>query len=368
MVSEKLIRELSQLEVGERAFLSIFASESRSKALPKLMRQYRDYLRIFSKDDDSKDEVKYLEDNLKMVQDYIEKNPRGNRSMAIFCCAELGYFRAVELAADCETLLWVDSSPYIRPLVQDSQNYENVAVIVADNKRAEVHLVTALKSVDRKMVEGNVKNHVKKGGWSQKRYERRREKQLDQYTKEILRVLRQMHSEAPLSHILMVGGRETLQAIYNLIPKRYQHLVHEKTFALKVGRGIIREELFGLYGEAKEDSAKDIAEKIKREYCKSGLGIAGPKDVLEAAKLGQVEIALVDKEAKVKGYRCSQCNYLGFEPMDDCEAHDGEIFEVDMIEKIIEILRTTSAKVVFTDKVPELKEAGGIAALLRFKV
>ena len=62
--------------------------------------------------------------------------------------------------------------------------YETVAVVIADNRRARVYLVAADVSDgsdDEITISGNVKNHVKKGGWSQKRYQRRRDKELKVY-------------------------------------------------------------------------------------------------------------------------------------------------------------------------------------------
>jgi len=212
-----------------------------------------------------------------------------------------------------------------------------------------------------------VKNHVRKGGWSQQRYERRRDKQLHLYTKEVVDVLREMHREAPLSYVFMVGSRETLQAIYNHVPEKVRHLVHERPYDLKTDAGIIRKDLFEMYRKAREETADELFERIRNEVFRSGLAAIGPREVLDAARLGQAETAVVARHSKAPGYRCTRCDALEFEPMATCKEH-GKVFEVDMIEEIIEHLKMTNAEVLVANDIPELREAGGIAALLRYRL
>ena len=83
-----------------------------------------------------------------------------------------------------------------------------MAVDVADNKKARIYLVSMAVAESGESVAGNVKNHVRKGGWSQQRYERRRDKQLLHYAREIVDALEGLHKEEPFRRILLVGSKE----------------------------------------------------------------------------------------------------------------------------------------------------------------
>ena len=55
---------------------------------------------------------------------------------------------------------------------------------------------------------GDVKNHVKKGGWSQKRYQRRRQNGLLHYAKEVAETLDRLVQESGVERVVLFGSQE----------------------------------------------------------------------------------------------------------------------------------------------------------------
>jgi len=55
----------------------------------------------------------------------------------------------------------VDTTPYIRPLVELKDGYEGIEVIIADNKKARIFLVYTDPASSQELVRGNIKNPVK---------------------------------------------------------------------------------------------------------------------------------------------------------------------------------------------------------------
>ena len=103
-------------------------------------------------------------------------------------------------------------------LAELQDEYENAAVVIADNKKAKIYLISSLSAQSEESVSGNVKNHVKKGGWSQQRYERRRDKELLLYAKEIVDALIKLRQSESIAHIILAGSKETIQAIEENVP------------------------------------------------------------------------------------------------------------------------------------------------------
>ena len=187
------LRELANMKAPERAFLSLYIAGRHSMAdLEKRLHKIGNMLKGGGIE---KDEREHFDENVKAVMSYLEQHPLGSGSLCVFSCWALDFFKVIPLTATVKDLVWIGSSPYIRPLAELQDEYENIAVVVADNKKARIFLVSSAVAGSEEVIRGNVKNHVKKGGWSQQRYERRRDKQLHLYANEIVEAISKLERE-----------------------------------------------------------------------------------------------------------------------------------------------------------------------------
>jgi len=267
-----------------------------------------------------------------------------------------------------QRFLWFDSSPYIRPLAELKEEYENVAVVIADNKKARIFLISSAIAGNESTIEGNIKNHVKKGGWSQQRYERRRDKQLLLYSREIVDALKELEKTEMFRRILLVGGKEVLQILFENLPQNMQGKVGQKAIDLRKGEDTVNKEIMELFFEQERQSELELWEKIRAEYVRDGLGVVGITDVLEMVKLGRTEEIIINRDYKVTGKRCRSCENLESGDVDICsQCGSDSLFSVDLINEIVELAKQSSASVDFCDRIDTMREAGEIAAFLRYK-
>ncbi|MCK9391728.1 MAG: hypothetical protein M0Q01_09245 [Syntrophales bacterium] len=98
------------------------------------------------------------------------------------------------------------------------EEHATAVVIIADNKKTRIFIVSMAETGSEEVIKGNVKNHVKVGGWSQKRCERRRDNELHKYALEIVAAVAKIDSSEEINHILMVESKEILQAINENMP------------------------------------------------------------------------------------------------------------------------------------------------------
>jgi len=97
------------------------------------------------------------------------------------------------------------------------------------------------------------------------------------------------------------------------------------------------------------------------------LAAVGIDEVLEAAKEGKVEKMIVDRTFRPEGRRCYECNNLHAREVDICSACSSKsLYNVGLVNEIIEMLELTGADVEFSDSTQTLTDAGQIAALLRY--
>ena len=275
------LRQLAEVTAPERAFLSVYLAGPRSVA--DLEEKFRKARRVLTSGAE-KDEREHFDQNVKSVQRYLEQDPPKSGSLCLFSCWALDFFQVVSLGPAVKDLIWVDSSPYIRPLAELQEEYENVAVIAADNKKARIFLVSSAVAESEEVVHGNVKNHVKKGGWSQQRYERRRDKELLLYAREIVDALSRLDKEETFRRIILVGSKETSRVVYENLPQALQRKASKK--ALDIGKGTdeLNQDIMDLFWEQERRSEQDLWERIRDQYLRGGLAVVGLDEVLRRRK------------------------------------------------------------------------------------
>lgn len=357
------LRELAGVSGPERAFLSLYLANPESFAglKPRV-----DALRAVLSDDAV--ELEHFEENLKLTEKWLSEHTWDTEGAAIFVCWALDFVQAYPLTVSGRDLIWVDSSPYIRPLAELQDEYENFVVVAADNTASRIFFVTSARPDQDARVKGDVKNNVKKGGWSQKRYERRRSNELMHYAKEIVDILTEMDQKEKFNRLFLVGSQETMIEIESaLTAPLTAKLAGKQNVDFSAGDDPIFETAFDLASTAERASEEQLWERIKNEYLRGGLAVTGVDEVLKAAAVGRVEKMAVTRDARIAGTRCRDCeNLLAGTPQKCTICKSENIFKVDLVNELVELLALSSAEADFVDPIPGLSEAGEVAALLRY--
>ena len=201
-------------------------------------------------------------------------------------------------------------------------------------------MVAATVPTEMDRIRGEVKKHVKKGGWSQKRYQRRRSNEMTGYAREVADVVTRVAEQEGITRIVLLGAKEAMEEITAQLPDRIrEHIVGQKGVDLREG-----DEALG-----------------------HGLAAFGPAAVLAAARDGRVDTTVVTRDAKIGGVRCRDCEQLTFAKAQQCPAcKSNSVFAVDLVNELVELLTLTSATSEFVDPIPRLSAEGDVAALLRY--
>ena len=357
------LRELAQISGPERAFVSLYLGNKESYGS---LKGRIDTIRALLAGDET--ETQHFEENLKLVEKWLSEHIWETDGVCLFVCWALDYVQAFPLTVAVPDLLWVDSSPYIRPIAELQDEYENFVVVAADNTASRIFFVTSARADEDARVKGGVKNNVKVGGWSQKRYERRRVNTLVHYAKEIVDVLTEMDQKETFDRLFLVGSQETMLQIENaLTPPLAAKLAGKQNVDFSAGDDPIFDAAFDLFAAAERDSEAKLWDKIKDEVCRGGLAVTGPEEVLKAAAVGRVEKIAVTRDAKLAGTRCRDCENLSAGELKKCRICGSEdVFPVDLVNELAELAALTSAETDFVDRIEGLSEAGEVAALLRY--
>jgi len=359
------LAKLAEMTAPARTFLTVYLAGPGS--VEGLDRRFRRVRRALKGGGPEKDEREHFDANVEAVQDYLARHPLGSGALCLFSCWVLDFFQAVPLAAPVEDLVRIDASPYLRPLAEFEDEYETAAVVVADNAKARIFLVASAAAGPESVIKGNIKNHVRKGGWSQQRYERRRDKQLLEYARDIVEAVVRLDKEKTFRRIVLVGGKEILRLVHQHLPHALQHKVAEKAIDLGRGEGAVNQDILDVFLAQERQSERDLWERIRAEYLRGGLGVVGLDDVLAAAKTGRVDAMIVNRAFKPEGRQCRDCGNLDLGAVPACPAcGSASLFPTGLVNAVVELVTRAGGQVDFADPIPTLVEAGEIGALLRY--
>ena len=310
------LRKLAEMEGPERAFVSLYVN--RTEGLDSLAARERRILALLS---DEPDELEHFERSMALLREWLEANPLNAEGLAVFSCWALNFVTGVPLSIEVPALLRIDAAPFIRPLAELRDEYENFVIVAADARATRVFLVTAGLAEKWDQVRGDVKNKVKKGGWSQKRYARRRDNQMMVYAKEVVEVLEECARSASYQRIVLLGADDMIREIEEELPPQLAELVvAREPYDLHGSDGDLIEEAFSLSSEGEKESEERLWNQIRNEVLSHGLGAAGPDEVLKAAAAGRMEVAIVLRDANLAATDCRECGNVHAGTPETCPA------------------------------------------------
>lgn len=365
MYNQADLKKLAALSGPERAFLSIYLNEASAvESMDAHCQRIRALLR------EHPDELEHFEKNMERVKQDLEENSKPKGGRCWFSCWALDFFSASPLPPELRVpdTVRVGSSPYLRPLAEFHDEFENFVAVIADNKSAQVFTVTMARRDDYASIKGDIKNHVRVGGWSQKRYQRRRDNELLHYAKEIGSELSRLEQELPFRRLFLIGSSETLEEISRqLTPSLREKLADMDSVDLGKSEDEVWQEIYKMHFAEERQSEQELWERIQNEYLSGGRGVAGIEDVFAAAREGRVEAAIARRDAKWTGWQCRSCEEISAGKTAQClHCGSADLFEVDMLNKLTTFIYNTKAQIDFSDAIQGLDELGQVAALLRY--
>ena len=307
-----------------------------------------------------KDEQDNFADTIKQIKEYI-KTSRDN-NLALFASKKYNFLKAVVLPVEIHNSLVVDSSPYIRPLARIQDEYESFTLVLINTNYAKLYSLS-MGAVDAtKNLSSNIMNKHKKGGQSQARFQRLRTGAIHAFYKEVEEALENIADK----QIILTGPGQAKHQFYDILPKHLKERIIDQFDISIDDEQQLLEKSIHLISKNEEHKSTQALQHLKAEILKDGLAVYGLDETLKAVQNGQVDLLLIEKDYKVKGCLCENCQILKAGPIKECPICGGPTTEADVIEEIIEFAHRTNAEIEFTSD-EELAQLGHIGGILRYK-
>jgi peptide chain release factor subunit 1 len=282
-----------------------------------------------------------LRDDLQRLEDYLGGGdaPSGAHGLAVFCCSSLHLFETVSLPEPAESSISFDLTPFIAPLAEIGPP-GHWCVTLVNRRIARIMRGSESQLVEVAAVGDGVHGQHSQGGWSQARYQRSVENEVEAHLRHTAEVLLSQQRRRPFTGLLIAAPRE--------LRGTFEEMLHS----------YVRERLVGYLdldvetateAEARARAAEAIAQhdqarldeqlgRLRAELGRDGRAVGGADAVLSALEQRRVEALLFTR---------------------------GEQVPEDVLEEAIEAAIAQDAEVLPVGG-PDLGPIGGVAALLRY--
>jgi len=306
------------------------------------------------------DEQRNFTDTMEEINEFLQKNRTGN--IAVFASHKNNFLKSISLPVEIDNLLVVDSSPYIRPLARIQDEWESFTLVLLSSNQAKIFSVSYGDAEQQKSLSKDIMNRHKKGGCSQARFQRLRKGAIHAFLTEVKEALEKTADK----RIVLAGPGLAKIQFQDMLPKHLSERIVDVIDVDIDDEKQLFTESIRLVSEEEQQKSADAVLQLKEEILKDGLAAYGVDETLQAVKNGQVELLIIEKDYKTKGWICEHCQIVSEGVKSSCPNCGKPTSEVDVIEEILEFAQRTDAEIEFTDA-EEIADLGHIGAILRYK-
>lgn len=373
-LTDQKLRQLAELRADGPRVLSIYVDldpqrfatpPARASELRSLLDEAR---RQIDGQEREHDEREQLRADLERVTAHLQNGSfaRGAHGYAVFCCSSLDLFRTLALPDPVESSVTIDDAPYIVPLFTTGSSGRWCVTLV--NRRLTRILRGSANQLSEVLSFGDsVHGQHSRGGWSQARYSRSVQRNVDDHIRHTARTLLILQRRRPFTALLLASPEELRHQLVNALhPYVRRALVgHIDLDVENATLDDVREKTSTMIREHEAERVRERLEQLRAALGADGRAAAGPDQVFASLQERRVGTLLFAAGQPLPGAICPKCGLMRAEggncPVDGTELERRD----DLLEEATNAAVTQDAEVLPVDS-PDLGPLGGIAALLRF--
>jgi peptide chain release factor subunit 1 len=313
-----------------------------------------------------------LREDLDRVRDYLlSREPpfQGARALALFCSSRDDLFEAVQLPRPVQARVVIDQSPYIEPMVA-AVGQRRWCVLLVSRRDARMLTGPADALEERRGFHDDVHGQHDQGGWSQLRYERSVEKEVDDHLRRVAELLDRSWRRQRFDRLALGGPPEIVPRLEGMLSDEVRARLARGRVEVDVASANPDQVEAALAPLAEEDDKRlesEALDRLRAGIGGSGRATGGAADTLRALSERRVETLLLAPDFDGRGQRCATCGLLTVDADGSCPADGGPLEDVEHLrEAVVEAALAQDAEVMIVRHHPDLGPFQGIGALLRF--
>ena len=365
-------RELRDLQALPPAypFLSIYLDVGHNEQSAEAMRVFvRGHVRQARAEARSARDRNYLETDARHVLTYLEdvihaRVERNSHGLALFSCAKQKVFQAVGSPSSFESKFVVSDRPYLDPLKSGAAVTVNLLACLVDSRSARILELGADGAQAHAEIQSEVHQRHHKGGWSQMRFQRHVDDQIDHHHREVAAALVHISDLQPRSPVVIAGPETVANSFRSHLPSRLQQrVVGDLPVSLKTRERDIFSRILESFEREGSTRHERILEEQLDDALSPALGARGTVEVLNAANSHAIRRLYMASDFEARGWRCRSCRSLGSHVPLACPFCNGNVESTDVRPELISKVLASGGEVAPLPS--ELNLQQGVVALLR---
>jgi peptide chain release factor subunit 1 len=315
-----------------------------------------------------------LREDLDRVRDYLLSRGEGGtpfkgaRGLAVFCSSRDDLFETVQLPRPVQARVVIEHSPYVEPMVA-AVGQRRWSVLLVSRRDARMFSGPADGLEERRSFHDDVHGQHDQGGWSQHRYERSVEKEVDDHLRKVAELLDRSWRRQRFDRLALGGPSEIVPRLEGMLSDEVRARLARGRVEVDVATANGDQVRAALAPLAEEDDKRlesEALDRLRAGIGGSGRAAGGAADTLRTLNERRVETLLLAPDFDGRALRCPTCGLLTVED-GHCPADGSRLEDVEHLrEAAVEAALAQDADVMIVRHHPDLGPFQGIGALLRF--
>jgi peptide chain release factor subunit 1 len=342
-LTQGTLRSLAEVAADEPVVVSVFmdlepgtfaAPDARESQISSLLHALGEEMRGREL---SHDAAEALDADRERIETFLrdELDASGARAIAIYSALALDVFEVIKLADAVDTAVHVDLRPVLEPIMgHEDEGAWCVLLVTRETARIFRGGPTGLREIHD--LQSDVKNQHQAGGWSQARFQRSVEQEVEWHLERAADVLFRYARRRPFEHLVIGADNDALRP--SLTGETHAYLLEKVRGWVDIDERLAREdEVFEAVRAVMDAYAAEqecgLFDRFGAELATGGRAAAGVVDVLAALVEQRVETLLVREGASAEGTQCVTCGWMGAAGPVLCPVDETRL---DRVENIVE--------------------------------
>ena len=317
-------------------------------------------------------ELTQLREDLERLDEFLHSREapyQGAKALAVFCSGADDLFEVVQLRRPVQGRVVIERTPYVEPLIRGAHARRWCVALV--NRRVGRMLVGPADQLEEiTFVDDETHGQHDQGGWSQARYERSVEKEVDDHLRRVAELLFRRWRRDRFARLVLGGPAEVVPRLEAQLHEELRSRLADSRVEVDVetaSEDQVRQALGPLVEEEERARERSALDQLAAGVGSGTRGAGGVEQVLSALAERRVGTLLLEEGFDRNGSRCPTCGLLTTEIGGECPADGSTLAEVEHLrEGVVEAALEQGAEAIVVQRYPDLGPFGGIGAVLRF--
>ena len=373
MISREELKSIAKMRPGKAFYLTLYLNVDPSAHVKNNYLIHTKNMIKQTVENTDKKILKKINADIEKIDLYMRMNKKiFRKGLAILSSTEKNFWREFHLSVPFRNEMIVDSTPYIKPLLDLLDNYQRYAILLVGRDTARIFVVHLGEIEEYTEVRSdNVPGRHKKGGWfalSEKSYERHIDYHVELHLKDVMKKLESFLSHEYVGRLLIGGSSEAVAKVKEMIPQSVSDIIIGVFQAdMHAGSKEVLAKAEPILQTFEKKKEQEDIDKLLTRARKNEHAVIGIEDVLNALQEGRIMKLFFMKDFKQSGLSCAKCQHMTTQKIKICPYCKGDMRKVNyIVDLIAQKAIEHGALIEVLSENNKLKRSGNIGAFLRY--